>query len=109
MADVFDVASRSVAGAYFVRSPPAGTFSAGALETRFDNLASERLVWTRRDERSTLKDALLEMIRRARRKIFIASFRIGDDELFQELFAAVDRLRGSVYVITLVDDKSLAK
>jgi phosphatidylserine/phosphatidylglycerophosphate/cardiolipin synthase-like enzyme/DNA-binding CsgD family transcriptional regulator len=67
------------------------------------------LVSPRRGEPSTLKDALLWMIRRARHKIFIASFRIGDEELFQALFDAVERLRGSVYVITLVDEKSLAR
>ena len=116
MPDQFDVASSAVSGAFFVRSPPTGTFSAEALDDAFggsprsatDN-AGERLVWTRSGENSTLKDALLAMIRGAQRKIFIASFRIGDDELFQELFAAADRLHGSVYVITLVDDKSLAK
>lgn len=116
MPEYFDVASRPVSGAYFVRSSPAGSFSAEALDAARGGLpgaaagnAGERLIWTRRGERSTLKEALLEMIRRAQRKVFIASFRIGDDDLFAELFAAVDRLRGSVYVITLVDEKSLAK
>ncbi len=109
MADMFDVASRPVSGAYFVRSLAAGTFAASSLETPFDSFASDRLVWTHQGEQSTLKARLLEIIRRARRKIFIASFRIGDEELFEALFDAVDRLRGSVYVITLVDEKSLAK
>lgn len=109
MPDVFDIGSRPVSGSYFLRSRKPGAFSAAALEPYVDPYANERLVWTRREERSTLKEALLEMIRGARRKIFIASFRIGDKELFDELFEAVDRLRGSVYVITLVDEKSLAK
>ncbi len=116
MSDFFDIASRPVPGAFFVRSSPARSFSAEALDATLGGLrgsefdsARESLIWTRRGERSTLKGALLDMIRRAQRKVFIASFRIGDDDLFAELFDAADRLRGSVYVVTLVDDKSLAK
>lgn len=116
MPDQFDIASRSVSGAFFVRSRRAGrSFAESRGVAPYSLMGSaagnawERLIWTREGERSTLKEALLEMIRRARRKVFIASFRIGDEDLFRELFAAVDRLKGSVYVITLVDEKSLAK
>lgn len=119
MIEIFDIASRRLPGAFFVRSAPVGTFLSDRLDgalrrSRPDMVGAsldttERLVWTRGGESSTLKEALLAMIRSARRKIFIASFRIGDEELFKELFAAVNRLHGSVYVITLVDDKSLAR
>lgn len=109
MADIFDVASRPVHGAYFINTGPLGQFFADMLDVPDNRHVPERLVWTRQDEHSTLKDALFEMIRGARRKVFIASFRIGDNELFEELFAAADRFCGSVYVITLVDPTSLAK
>ncbi|MFO0761829.1 MAG: phospholipase D-like domain-containing protein [Byssovorax sp.] len=116
MAEQIDIASRFVSGAFFVLSPRAGAFSSDmldeALKPRSEDgtpQSSDGLVWTREGYRSTLKDALLVMIRNAKRKIFIASFRFGDDELFEELFAAVDRLRGSVYVITLLDEQSLAR
>lgn len=109
MADVFDIATRSIPGGYFLSNPPVGRSFANMFDLRLELQGSEQIVWTRERESATLKDALLQMIRRARRKVFIASFRIGDDELFEALFDAVDRLRGSVYIITLVDEKSLAK
>jgi hypothetical protein len=107
MAEDFDVGSRHVDGGYFLPADPRGMRRSpprpGQTATR------DQLVWTREGESTSLKDALLEMIHDAQRKVFIASFRIGDPELFEELFDAVERLRGSVYVITLVDAKSLAK
>jgi phosphatidylserine/phosphatidylglycerophosphate/cardiolipin synthase-like enzyme len=109
MADVFDIATRPIPGGYFLSNPPVGRSFANLLDLRYEHHGPERIVWTRDGESSTLKEALLQMIRGARRKIFIASFRIGDNELFEALFAAADRLRGSVYVITLVDPKSLAQ
>lgn len=116
MPESFDVGSRPVSGAFFVRGRPAATYSQHPVDEALAHRdrarpmgGAEHLVWTREGEPPTLKEALLAMIRGARRKIFIASYRIGDDELFEELFEAADRLRGSVYVITLVDEKSLAK
>jgi hypothetical protein len=49
------------------------------------------------------------MIRNAKKKIFIASFRIGDEDLFRALVDAAQRLRGGVYVITTLDEKSLKR
>ena len=89
MPEQLDIASRTVDGAFFLLASPAGDFSARALDETFDGTptegaqrSSDSLVWTRRNERSTLKGALLAMIRGAKHKVFIASFRIGDDELF---------------------------
>lgn len=117
MADFFDAASRRVAGAYFLASGTPQAFSADSIERAYvspwhfepRHTGDCRLVWTRRGDQPILKEELLDMIRKARRKIFIASFRIGDEDLFEALFEAVERLRGSVYLITLVDQKSLAR
>jgi hypothetical protein len=65
-------------------------------------------VFTNRDA-STIKEHALRLIRSARRRIFIASFRIGDKDLIQELERAVHRLRGGVYVISALDERSLAR
>ncbi len=58
---------------------------------------------------SNLKEELLSMIRSARRKIFVASFRFGDPDIINELEKAAGRLRGGVYVITALDESSLRR
>ena len=58
---------------------------------------------------SPVREALLQAIRAAKKRIFIAAFLIDDNELVEALLEAVDRLRGGVYVITNLDDKSLAR
>ena len=60
-----------------------------------------------RADGQTIKNALLELLKSARRKIFIASFRIGDKDLIDALYDAARRLRGGVYVITELDLASL--
>lgn len=58
---------------------------------------------------ATLKRELLAMIRGAKRKIFIASFRFGDPEILEALYAAADRLQGGVYIITALDESGLRR
>jgi phosphatidylserine/phosphatidylglycerophosphate/cardiolipin synthase-like enzyme len=74
-----------------------------------DNGAPYRFVGTYRDSGAPLRDALLEMIRGARRRVFVASFMIGDEAVLTELLGAAERLRGGVYVITALDEKSLRR
>jgi len=66
-------------------------------------------VGTYRNSGSPVRDSLIEMIRCAKRRIFIASFMIGDEEVISELINAAQRLKGSVYVITAVDKRSLRR
>ena len=49
------------------------------------------------------------MISSARRKIFIASFLLGDAALLDALAAAASRLLGGVYVITQLDERRLVQ
>lgn len=64
---------------------------------------------TYRGSPRTLRAALLEVIRTARRKVFLASFFLGDQELTEALREAAERLRGGVYVISAIDDRSLRR
>ncbi|SNT48147.1 Phosphatidylserine/phosphatidylglycerophosphate/cardiolipin synthase [Asanoa hainanensis] len=65
--------------------------------------------FTYRDSTNSIRRTAIELIQDARHKIFLASFRIGDRELLEALFAAVDRLRGGVYVITSWTEQSLTR
>jgi phosphatidylserine/phosphatidylglycerophosphate/cardiolipin synthase-like enzyme len=65
-----------------------------------DNDAEYRHRFTYRGSTCSIKQAALDLINGAQKKIFLASFRIGDRDLLDALFSAVDRLRGGVYVIT---------
>jgi hypothetical protein len=107
MTDTFNVGECTVRGGFFLvnraSSKPApfmGTKSQGdSYEHCFTYQGSE----------STIKEAALRLIRDARQKVFIASFRIGDKDLLNALYEAVDRLRGGVYVISALDESSLAR
>jgi len=68
-----------------------------------------RHVFSYRGSRPTIKEAALGLLSAARHKVFIASFRIGDTDLLKALYDAVDRLRGGVYVISALDERSLRK
>ena len=65
--------------------------------------------FTYRGSDTSIKRAAIDLIRGARCKIFLASFRIGDRDLLDALFAAVDRLHGGVYVITSWTEDSLRR
>ncbi|WP_117213331.1 phospholipase D-like domain-containing protein [Allorhizocola rhizosphaerae] len=65
--------------------------------------------FTYRGSDTSIKQAAIDLINGAQRKIFLASFRIGDRDLLDALFAAVDRLHGGVYVITSWTEDKLRK
>jgi phosphatidylserine/phosphatidylglycerophosphate/cardiolipin synthase-like enzyme len=104
MSELLDLSAQPVNGCYFLRrqiSDPAdfvGT-SPGAYKHVFTYWKSER----------TIRSELEAMIAGARRKIFIASFLLGDAALLDALTAAASRLLGGVYVITQLDEQRLAK
>jgi phosphatidylserine/phosphatidylglycerophosphate/cardiolipin synthase-like enzyme len=68
-----------------------------------------RHVFSYRGSRPTIKEAALELLSAARERVFVASFRIGDTDLLKALYDAVDRLRGGVYVVSALDERSLRK
>jgi phosphatidylserine/phosphatidylglycerophosphate/cardiolipin synthase-like enzyme len=58
---------------------------------------------------SPIRDALLHLIRGAQQRLFVASFMIGDEAVLVELLNAASRLRGGVYIITALDERSLRR
>ncbi|GDY30096.1 phospholipase D-like domain-containing protein [Gandjariella thermophila] len=68
-----------------------------------------RFCGTFRGSPRTLREAVLELIRSARRKVFVTSFLLGDDEVVDALAATADRLPGGVYVISELDGAGLAR
>lgn len=104
MSELLDISAQPVDGCYFLRrrmSDPAafsGT-SPGTYKHVFTYWKSER----------TVRSELETMIAGAKRKIFIASFLLGDPALLDALTAAANRLLGGVYVITQLNEQRLAK
>jgi phosphatidylserine/phosphatidylglycerophosphate/cardiolipin synthase-like enzyme len=68
-----------------------------------------RHVFSYRGSRTSIKEAVLDLIASAQRKVFVASFRIGDTDLLDALYEAAERLRGGVYVISALDEQSLRR
>jgi phosphatidylserine/phosphatidylglycerophosphate/cardiolipin synthase-like enzyme len=104
MTEPLDISAQPVDGCFFLRnrtSIPAdfsGT-SAGAYQH----------VYTYWNSARTIRSELEAMIAGAKRKIFIASFLLGDAALLDLLAAAASRLMGGVYVITQLDEHRLAQ
>jgi len=104
MTDAVDVGAMAVPGGYFLVSHARVLPFPGGQGTRLP-----RAVFTFQPGCSDIRPALIEMIRSARTKVFIASFRIGDAEVLRALEEAAERLIGGVYVISALDDASLRK
>ncbi len=68
-----------------------------------------RFCSTFRGSTPSLRDAVLELIQNAKRKVFITSFILGDDDLIDALATAARRLTGGVYVISGLSERSLRK
>lgn len=64
---------------------------------------------TYRDSGSPLREALVTAIQQAKQRVFVAAFLIGDEVVIKALAEAADRLRGGVYVITNLDERSLER
>lgn len=74
---------------------------------RNSSAGAYRHVVTYPESPCTIKEAALELIASARHKVFVASFLLGETDLLRALFEAADRLRGGVYVISELSDRSL--
>ncbi len=68
-----------------------------------------RIVGTYKGSGAPIRDALLEMLERARRRVFVASFVIGDDAVVEALARTAEHLKGGVYVISALDERSLRR
>jgi phosphatidylserine/phosphatidylglycerophosphate/cardiolipin synthase-like enzyme len=71
--------------------------------------AGWRFCSTYRGSTPSLRDAVLDLIARAERKIFITSFILGDEALIEALAAAARRLTGGIYVISGLNEQSLRR
>lgn len=59
--------------------------------------------------KQTVRDALITLIDSASERVFVCSFLLGGEAMRDALRRAAKRLRGHVYVITALDDKSLQR
>ncbi|NUR95269.1 MAG: phosphatidylserine/phosphatidylglycerophosphate/cardiolipin synthase family protein, partial [Kribbellaceae bacterium] len=96
MPDELDLGALTLDEGYFLRRQT--TSKPFAAEPDAD--AEYRHRFTYRGSETSIRQAAIDLITSAKRKIFLASFRIGDRDLLEALFKAVDRLHGGVYVIT---------
>jgi phosphatidylserine/phosphatidylglycerophosphate/cardiolipin synthase-like enzyme len=102
-----DLGQKRVGGGYFLlRQKHRPAAFAGALQSVADPV---RFCFTYQQSHRSIEEELLKLIRNARQKLFITSFRIGDRKVFQALVEAAKRLQGGVYVITALDERSIAE
>jgi hypothetical protein len=102
-AESVDIAAQVIDDCFFLRRRSADPADfAGAIPGAY------RHVFTYWHSERTIRSALETMIAGAERKVFIASYLLGDASLLDALAAAAQRLLGGVYVITQLDDKRLA-
>lgn len=106
MREAVDLAKTTLPGGFFVLNGRKSAPYHNWLDTGSGDYVC---VGTYRDSGSPLRDAILKAIREAQRKVFVASFLIGDEAVTQALLEAADRLRGGVYVITALDERSLER
>ncbi len=105
MPDRLDLGSRPLPGAYWMHSGRHRVpYRPGDEQVRTGRY---RHVFSYEGSPATIKEAALELIDRAERKIFLASFRFKDADLREALKKAARRLGGGVYVITSIVDRDL--
>ena len=106
MTDTLDIgALRSAEGFFLVREPrpPRAPF----VMRDDERGGAYRHVFTYANSRPVIKESVLELLASARHRVFVASFRIGEPDLLEALYAAAARLRGGVYVISAIEERSL--
>jgi phosphatidylserine/phosphatidylglycerophosphate/cardiolipin synthase-like enzyme len=105
--DVVDLGALTVADGYFLRraNQLGRTPFAPSAAARNDLQHS----FTYRAGNSTSREDVVRLIDGARRKVFVASFFIGDAAVREALYRAAERLRGGVYVISAMTEKDLAR
>ena len=102
-----DLSQNRIEGGFFVHR----RIDAGQYPFAWSRDAGEKqwFVGAYRDSGAPIRDALIRMIAEAKQRVFVASFMLGDEELIQELIQTAKRLRGGVYVITALDERSLGR
>ena len=108
MTDVADLGALTYPEGYFLLREPAASRSPYRPGHAPDN-RPYRHVFTYAGSRPVIKEAALDLLASARRKVFLASFFVGEPDLLEALYAAASRLRGGVYVISALDEMSLRR
>ena len=100
-----DLADRRVEGGFFLlRNRKQDPFTWSRDENK-----TQHIVGTYRNSGAPIRDALIEMLRAATVRVFVASFMLGDQPILDELIAAAERLKGGIYVVTALDEQSLGR
>lgn len=102
---VVDVSRNTICGGYFLLNQNRGM----PYSSTFAEAGGEQVLVTYRDSGAPIRNALIDMLRSAKRRVFVASFMLGDEEVINEMIAAAERLRGGVYLITALDERSLGR
>lgn len=108
MTDLLNLGTSSHPGGFFLVKHPAEP-RVSFKELHPGTGTSYQHVFTRKDEGTTVKEAALELVGSARKKVFVASFLLGERDLLDALFAAAERLRGGVYVISELSERSMRR
>jgi phosphatidylserine/phosphatidylglycerophosphate/cardiolipin synthase-like enzyme len=58
---------------------------------------------------SSILEIIIDLLKQAKKKVFINAFMIGEQELLKTLIETVERLHGGVYIITSLSDESIRK
>jgi cardiolipin synthase A/B len=104
MTEPLDISALPVDGCFFLRNR-----MSAPMDFSGTSPGAYQHVYTYWESARTIRSELEAMIAGAKRKIFIASFLLGDAALLDALAAAADRLLGGVYVITQLDERRLAQ
>jgi hypothetical protein len=104
--NVIDLSLNRVEGGFFLLN---GLRNPQPFEWPLENGDSFHFVGTYQNSGAPIRDCLIKLIREATHRLFVASFMLGDENVIAELLQAAERLKGGVYVITALDDKSLRK
>lgn len=106
MTDVLDLGAVNHPDGFFLiagSSGPRPGFEGADIGTGPDY----RHVFTRKGSDTTIKETALDLIHSARQKVFVASYLLGEQDLLGALFDAAGRLRGGVYVISELSERTM--
>ncbi|WP_432904030.1 phospholipase D-like domain-containing protein [Micromonospora matsumotoense] len=107
MTELLDLGALRVPGGYFVHRADAPHRT--PFKPSDERAGGYRHSFTYAGGGSTSRSDLVELIESARRKVFVASYFIGDREVREALCRAASRLHGGVYVISAMTDKDLQR
>ena len=106
MTDILDLGALRYEGGFFLAREPARRPPAFVSFTA-NSMPRYRHVFTYQGSESTIRQMALEFLRSARHKVFIASYLLGEADLLDAVFSTAQRLRGGVYVISELSERSL--